>query len=488
MPPRINDLSGDIGSHESVPRPTPVAKARPVRKGSPTEKPRAAPGRPTVVLDTSVLIADPAAFRCFDGHDVVIPLIVIEELDNQKSRRDDVGAAAREALRSVEALRNQHEGDIQTPIELPNGSSVRVETNGVHLEAIRQFGLDDAKADNRILAACCGLRDHGSVIRLMTNDTALRIKAAQIGFEAQEYMRNGESVIDPGFGVWPVFEVSDALVRELCHPSSIGVEFVDLLPEDEIVAALDMNAFGVLRCGESSVAVRSVDKAIVPLPRVLRAYGLTPRSIEQRGALDLLLDPTISVVALDGTAGTGKTILALAAGLEQSTDRHARYDRLAVYRPIVPVGKAEVGYLPGSLDEKLAPWMSAIVDAVSALLGDMDYLHAQDEIEEMVNRRKLTMESVTFLRGRTLHSSFILVDEAQNLEPSTVKTILTRLGEGAKVVFCGDRDQIDAPYLSKHNNGLAVLLDAFQGQRCFGSVRLAACERSEIAGLAATLL
>jgi PhoH-like ATPase len=322
----------------------------------------------------------------------------------------------------------------------------------------------------------------------MTNDTALRIKAAQIGFEAQEYVRNGESVIDPGFGVWPMFEVSDALVRELCHPSSIGVEFVDLLPEDEVVATLDMNAFGVLRCGESSVAVRSVDKAIVPLPRALRAYGLTPRSIEQRGALDLLLDPTISVVALDGTAGTGKTILALAAGLEQSTDRHARYDRVAVYRPIVPVGKAEVGYLPGSLDEKLAPWMSAIVDAVSALLGDMDYLHAQDEIEELVNRRKLTMESVTFLRGRTLHSSFIVVDEAQNLEPSTVKTILTRLGEGAKVVFCGDRDQIDAPYLSKHNNGLAVLLDAFQGQRCFGSVRLAACERSEIAGLAATLL
>lgn len=488
MPSRINDQSGSIPSKEVMPGPTSKAKDRPVRKRSSVQKPPSLPTRPTIVLDTSVLIADPAAFRCFDNCDVVIPLIVIEELDNQKSRRDDVGAAAREALRSVEALRNQHAGDIQTPIDLPNDSSVRVETNGVHLEAIRQFGLDDAKADNRILAACCGLRDNGAVIRLMTNDTALRIKAAQIGFEAHEYVRNGDTVIDPGFGLWPTLEVSEALVRELCHPSSTGVEFADLLPEDEPVATLDMNVFAVLRNGEKSVAVRSVDKAVVRLPGTIRAYGLTPRSVEQTGALDLLLDPTVSVVALDGTAGTGKTILALAAGLEQVTQRHSRYDRVAVYRPIVPVGKAEVGYLPGSLDEKLAPWMSAIVDAVSALLGDMDYLHAQDEIEELVNRRKLTMESVTFLRGRTLHSSFIVVDEAQNLEPSTVKTILTRLGEGAKVVFCGDRDQIDAPYLSKHNNGLAVLLDAFQGQRCFGSVRLAACERSEIAGLAATLL
>ena len=166
----------------------------------------------------------------------------------------------------------------------------------------------------------------------------------------------------------------------------------------------------------------------------------------------------------------------------------ARYERLAIYRPVVPVGKADVGFLPGSLEEKLEPWMSAVVDALAALTDERSYVAARETIDELMCRGRLSMESVTFLRGRTLQSSFIVVDEAQNLEPATVKTILTRVGEGAKIVFCGDRDQIDAPYLSAHNNGLALLLDAFRGQTCFGGVRLMTCERSDVAALAATLL
>lgn len=446
------------------------------------------PARRTVVVDTSVLIADPGALHTFDGEDLVVPLTVVEELDSHKTRRDDVGAAAREALRSIELLRNQHAGDIQTPIELPNGGSVRVETNGVHLEIIRELGLDATKADNRILAACCGLRMKGANVRVLANDTAMRIKASQLGFEASEHVRHTGTVIDPAFGTWPTCEVTPGLIATLYRAGSDAIDFDDLALEDRHVAELPVNTFAVLRANSSSVLVRSLGKSVHALPKSRQAYGLVPRSKEQRGALELLLDPEVSVVALDGMAGTGKTILALAAGLEQVVERHPRYERLAIYRPIVPVGKADVGYLPGSLDEKLEPWMSAVIDALAALTEDRSYLSAREVIDDLVDRRKLTMESVTFLRGRTLQSSFIVVDEAQNLEPTTVKTILTRVGEGAKIVFCGDRDQIDAPYLSKHNNGLAVLLDAFRGLRCFGGVRLAACERSEVAALAATLL
>ncbi len=444
--------------------------------------------RTTVVLDTSVLIADPGAIHTFEHRDVVIPLTVIEELDGHKGRRDDVGAAAREALRTLEGLRTANAGNIQIPIELPGGGTVRVETNGVHLDEIRGLGLDEAKADNRILAACCGLRSKGAVVCVVTNDTAMRIKASQLGFEAAEHTRANKSVIEQGYGTWPIFEVSPNLVSDIHHAGTDGVPFAFLPENHREVAELETNSFAVVRSGSASVLVRSIDKTVRVLPTQQEAYGLRPRSKEQRAALDLLLDPEVTVVALDGTAGTGKTILALAAGLEQVVERHARYERLAVYRPIVPVGHADLGFLPGSLEEKLEPWMAAIVDAVAALTDDGSFVTAQEVMAELVDRRKLTMESVTFLRGRTLQSSFIVVDEAQNLEPTTVKTILTRVGEGAKIVFCGDRDQIDAPYLSKHNNGLAVLLDAFRGQRCFGGVRLAACERSEVAALAAQLL
>ena len=447
-----------------------------------------ASSRTTVVLDTSVLIADPGSLHTFEGRDVVIPLTVIEELDGHKARRDDVGAAAREALRAIEGLRVAHDGNINRPVDLANGGTLRVETNGVHLDEIRVLGLDPVKADNRILAACCGLRADGASVTVVTNDTAMRIKAAQLGFEAAEHTRANRSVVETGYGSWPAYEVSSELLTEIHHAGATGLSFAAVPDEERAVTELEDNTFGVLRSGSSSLLVRSIDKVLRALPQHQEAYGLRPRSKEQRAALDLLLDPEVTVVALDGTAGTGKTVLALAAGLEQVVEHHARYERLAVYRPIVPVGHADVGFLPGTLDEKLEPWMAAVVDALAALTDDGSYLTAEVVMTELLERRKLTMESVTFLRGRTLQSSFIVVDEAQNLEPSTVKTILTRVGEGAKIVFSGDRDQIDAPYLSKHNNGLAVLLDAFRGQRCFGGVRLASCERSEVAALAAQLL
>lgn len=193
------------------------------------------------------------------------------------------------------------------------------------------------------------------------------------------------------------------------------------------------------------------------------------------------------VVALDGMAGTGKTLLALAAGLEQVMEAPL-YDKVSVYRPVVPVGRAELGFLPGGLEEKLDPWMTAVNDALVALTERRSHADARTLLEEMTHRDKLSLEAVTYLRGRSLQGTYVLVDEAQNLEPPTLKTILTRVSEGTKVVFTGDTSQIDAPYLSEHNNAIAVLIDAFAGEDVFGHVRLTHCERSEVANLAALRL
>ena len=436
-----------------------------------------------VVLDTSVLISDPESLFAFCDADAVIPLIVVEELDQHKTRIDDVGRAAREVIRSLEELRIANGGDIRNPVALPGGGTLRIETNGLMLDEVAAKGLDPTKPDNRILAAALGQAKHAETV-VVTNDAALRIKAAQVGLKAMEHQRRRARNDDRRPAGWTTVEATAQLIDEL-FASPDGLEVAELAVQDaEALAHLDTNEFAVCRAGSQSALVRHVDGRLLPLHRSIEAWGLRPRSKEQQFALDLLLDPEVRVVALDGMAGTGKTILALAAGLEQVMESPL-YDKLAVYRPIVPVGKAELGYLPGGMEEKLDPWMTAVTDALVALTETRSHADARMLLDEMTDREKLSLEAVTFLRGRSLHGTFIVVDEAQNLEPTTLKTILTRVGEGTKVVFTGDTSQIDAPYLSEHNNAIAVLIDAFAGERCFGHVRLTHCERSEVASLAA---
>lgn len=441
---------------------------------------------PRMVLDTSVLISDPDSITAFPGADTVIPLVVVEELDQHKSRMDDVGRAARAVIRAIEELRVAHGGDIRTPVPLHHGGTLRIETNGLHLNEIREHGLDPTKNDNRILAASLGQAVHGRTV-VVSNDAALRIKAAQLGLEAMEHHRLlGRGSFERPVG-WHTIEVSPTSVDLVyAHPAGIGID--DLDPGDVATVGEELTErYAVLRAGSQSVLVRHQDGVLEAMLRVPEPWGLRPRSKEQQFALDLLLDPEVRIVALDGMAGTGKTLLALAAGLEQVIET-SQYDKLAVYRPVVPVGKAELGFLPGTLDEKLNPWMSAVHDALVALTEGRSHADARAVLEELTERDKLSMEAVTYLRGRSLHGTFVLVDEAQNLEPTTLKTILTRVGEGTKVVFTGDTSQIDAPYLSDHNNAVSVLIDAFDGERCFGHVRLAHCERSEVASLAAMRL
>ncbi len=432
-----------------------------------------------MVLDTSVLIADPACVTSFDGIDVVIPLIVVEELDGLKTRPDDVGRAARTALRTIEELRVRHGGSLAEPVPIGDGS-LQIELNSIRKHLLVEHGLDPASSDNRIIGAALGQAERGPTT-MISNDAALRIKAAHLGVSAAEHLPARRPVSTQAAG-WSTIETAHELIDEVYGGGGIGVEAI------EEAAAVGENEFAVLRAGSQSALARRVGAELALLPHTPpEAWGLRARSKEQRFALELLLNPSIAVIALDGRAGTGKTLLAVAAGLEQVVEA-SRYERLAIYRPLVPVGRADVGFLPGGLDEKLDPWMAAIHDAVVALTDHGSNTDARRLIDELTARGQLSLESVTFLRGRSLQRQMVIIDEAQNLEPTTLRTILTRVGEGTKVVFTGDTSQIDAPYLGESNNALAVLTQAFSGQPCFGHITLTACERSDVASLAAELL
>jgi PhoH-like ATPase len=439
--------------------------------------------RTRVVLDTSVLVGDPGCFAGFGDVDVVVPLMVIEELDGLKTRPDDVGRAARTALRTIEELRVRAGGSLAHPVALADhdgAGTLQIEINGVQKHLLVEHGLDPDVPDNRIIGAALGQAQLAPTT-MISNDAALRIKAAHLGVAAAEHRPVGRSAESRAMG-WTTIEATPDSIDTLYAAGGVAC---DAVPAAQV---LRENGFAVIRAGSQSALARRRDDELVLLGHAApEAWGLRARSKEQRFALELLLDPDVSVVALDGRAGTGKTVMAIAAGLEQVVETRT-YERLAIYRPLVPVGRADVGFLPGGLDEKLDPWMSAIHDAIVALTDQRSSRDARSLIDELTTRNQLSLESVTFLRGRSLHRQMVVVDEAQNLEPTTLKTILTRIGEGTKVVFTGDTSQIDAPYLGESNNALAVLISAFGGQSCFGHVTLSACERSAVSSLAAELL
>ncbi len=443
----------------------------------------------TVVLDTSVLLADPESIFAFGEAHVVLPLKVIEELDNHKGRMDEVGRAARTVARLLEELRAASPGkDLKAPTPLAGGGTIRVVINGLKLDRVRQLGLDVDKADNRILAAALGI---DPPVTLVSADVNLRLKAASVGLNAEEYRQvrsNFHTEADPG---WASLDVSSRLVDDVFDAGGRGVADDDLAGSDrEAIAALRVNEFAVLNAGQQSALVRRHHGRVRVLARHTEAWGLRPRSKEQRFALDLLMDPAVPIVGLSGRAGTGKTILAIAAALEQTFepgDAH-HYDRVMIIRPLVAVGRQDIGFLPGDKNEKLEPWFATVEDTMAALRDDLDHSKARATLEGWVEQGTLSMEAVTFLRGRSLQRTFIIVDEAQNLEPLTLKTILTRLGSGSKVALVGDVSQIDSPFVSERTSALSILADRFSGQELFGHLVLTQGERSPVADLAAELL
>lgn len=453
-------------------------------------------GLRTYVLDTCVVLADPQAVLRFKEHRVVLPLVVIDELDRQKVRLDDVGAAARATIRLLEELGASRDGGLRTPTPLPSGGTLAIEVNKIASKRLPPV-FDPATPDNRLLSCCLNLQDEGENPVLVTKDAALRIKAAQLDIPTEDYRADTVHVEEHYQGIRfvsvPAGLIDDvysdgkatAAATELCTPHLDAPSG----GESSLPAPL-LNEFVVLRSGPSSSALTRVvgadgdDVTLAPV-RPRKVFGISSRDVRQTAALDLLMDPAIPAVSLMGLAGSGKTFLALAAALEQTLEQQ-RYAKIEVYRPIIPVGKQDLGFLPGDLDEKLAPWMAAIFDTMTGLY-DGNPTTGTQTTEQLIADGVLTLSPITFLRGRTLRSSFVIVDEAQNLELPTIKTILTRIGEDSKVVFCGDLGQIDNPFVSPFG-GVAALIEKTKGHPLFGHVTLEKSVRSPLAEFAATIL
>jgi PhoH-like ATPase len=432
----------------------------------------------TFVLDTCVLLADPSSLLRFDEHDVVLPLVVVEELDRKKTRMDEVGANARSAIRLLEELGASNANGMREPVQLPGGGSLRIELNGIYTDKLPSV-LDPKTPDHRILSTCINLREEADTV-LVTKDAALRIKGAQLGVPVQDY-RADTAQVDQLHSGMLTHRVSPETIDRLFDEGKLEIEGVEA----------PINEFLVLKSGMSRSALARVvqsDPTVIVerMPNHVRAFGVEPKNVRQTIALHQLLDPDIPAVSLMGMAGTGKTFLSLAAALDQVLEQ-GRYRRVSVYRPLVAVGRQEVGYLPGDLSEKLAPWMAAVHDNLYALFSDAGVDGARDAIDELIERGELEMAAVTYLRGRSITGEFVIIDEAQNLELSTLKVILTRMSRDSKVVFCGDLSQVDNPYISPYG-GMAALIEKFKDSSLFAHVALERSVRSPLAEMAATIL
>jgi len=432
----------------------------------------------TFVLDTCVLLADPHAILRFDEHHVVLPLVVVEELDNQKTRLDEVGANARRALRLLEEYGASRDGGMREPVALPGGGSLRIELNGIYSDRLPEV-LEPARPDHRILSTCLNLDSEGDDSVLVTKDTALRIKGAQLGVGVQDY-RADTVPVDELYQGWSELEVEADTVNELFDTGKVTLRGIDAV----------VNEYLVLKSGSQSGLARVVqtepEVMATRVPGSGNVFGVEAKNLQQIFALDLLMDPDVPAVSLMGMAGAGKTFLALAAALEQVLEQR-RYRRAAVYRPLVAVGRQEVGFLPGDLEDKLHPWMAAVYDNLYALFSDASHESTRALVDDLIERNELELAAITYLRGRSITGEVVVIDEAQNLELPTLKVILTRMSRDSKVIFCGDLSQVDNPYISPYG-GMAALIEKFKGTPLFGHVTLGRSIRSPLAEMAATVL
>ena len=428
----------------------------------------AAADRPrTFVLDTSVLLADPLAVLRFDEHEVVLPVVVITELEGKRAH-PELGYFARQALRLLDDLRVRH-GRLDAPIPVGDaGGTVRVELN--HTDpAILPPGFRLGDNDSRILAVARNLGAEGADVTLVSKDLPMRVKASSVGLVAEEY--RGKGAVESGF----------TGMAEVTVPG----EFVDLLYDTD---RADLEEARELPCHTGLVLVSDRGSALgrvtpekqVRLVRGDRdAFGLHGRSAEQRVALDLLLDPDVGIVSLGGRAGTGKSALALCAGLEAVMERQ-QHRKVVVFRPLYAVGGQDLGYLPGNESEKMNPWAQAVFDTLGALVTG-------DVVDEILDRGMLEVLPLTHIRGRSLHDAFVIVDEAQSLERNVLLTVLSRVGQGSRVVLTHDVAQRDNLRVGRHD-GVAAVIEALKGHPLFAHVTLTRSERSPIAALVTELL
>lgn len=459
------------------------------------------------LLDTNVLVYDPKALYSFDGSEVALPSIVLEELDKFKREGSDRGRNAREAIRILDGLRAK--GSLGEGVKLENGSTVRV----IFLpeKTIANFPFKLAIQDNEILYDAVGLKQAGNDVRFITKDLNVRVKADALGIQTADYIKEKIN-IDEFYKGWmnvsvPAVTLTDndpKILHELARDTNLAVNEYVLLESQH--NTFNYRVFRYLG-NDRFISVRE------PMLR----WPLRPRNAQQLMAMDLLLNDEIKLVTLFGPAGTGKTFLALLIGLHKVLVEDV-YEKMLVARPVVPLGK-DIGYLPGDLQEKLYSWMLPIYDNMDLIIhsagvrrhqaaveeepvsfGKNNKKHkgpgkkehkregAIDSLDALIRKGKISLEAITYMRGRSIPYQYILIDEVQNLTPHEVKTLITRVGEGSKIILAGDPYQIDSPYLDFSSNGLVVASQRFKGERLFGSVYLESSERSELSKLGSELM
>jgi PhoH-like ATPase len=430
-------------------------------------RPDSEPAPRTFVVDTSVLLSDPGALARFAEHQVVLPLVVISELEG-KRHHPELGWFARQSLRLLDDLRVKH-GRLDIPIPVNDaGGTLCVELNHSDPGVLPPGFRTDAN-DHRILAVALNLQAEGREVVLVTKDMPLRVKAASVGLAADEFRH--ELVTDTGWSGLVEVEVSEQDMAALYGEDSLDLEQARELP---------CHTGLVLLSGRGSALGRvRPDKTVRLVRGDLDAFGLHGRSAEQRIALDLLLDDEVGIVSLGGRAGTGKSALALCAGLDAVMERR-KHKKVVVFRPLYAVGGQELGYLPGSESEKLSPWGQAVFDTLGALVSEA-------VVEEIIERGMLEVLPLTHIRGRSLHDSFVIVDEAQSLERGVLLTVLSRLGQGSRVVLTHDVAQRDNLRVGRHD-GVAAVIEALKGHPLFAHVTLTRSERSPIAALVTEML
>jgi len=431
----------------------------------------------TYVLDTSVYLTDAKCMESFQNNDIIIPLKVLDEIDKHKQRHDSVGVNARSSIRKLDFLRTK--GNLSKGVRIDKGKGV------LTVKSFNPFALPDdldlEDSDNQIIATALSevnLTPKRKVV-VVSRDINMRVKCNALGLETEDY--NVEQVVEEAEGLYSGF--NKMLVDDQIIDNFYDSGFVEL----EGASALNPNQFIMMisSSNEKKTALgKFVDyqKPIIKVATHKKIWGLNPRNKEQQFALDLLMDENVPVISLVGKAGSGKTLLALASGLEQTFGENSKYKKIVVTKPVEPVGK-DIGFLPGSMEEKMIPWLAPIQDNLQFLMGN-----DKTTLDMYIHEGKIEVEAMTYIRGRSISNAFIVIDEVQNMTQHEIKTVLTRVGEGTKIVLTGDIEQIDNVYIDATNNGLSYVVEKLKSEEITGHITLTKGERSRVASMAATKL
>ncbi len=433
------------------------------------------------VLDTNVLLHNADSIHAFGDNIVVIPMTVIEELDTFKNRSDELGRNARRVIRDLDSLRLG--GSLSEGVPLESGGTLQIVFG---FESVRHPHLDLKIADNRIVAVAYTLKMRGEDVYFVSKDINARLKADALGIAVQDFEKQKIN-IDELFSGYREIDVPTALINDFFSNGPQPVEGLDFYPNEFILLRdeVDPKHTALVKASSDNTLARLV-------PDYESAFHIRSRSKEQRMAMELLMDPNVAIVTLVGQAGTGKTLLALAAAMECTINKH-QFEKILVSRPIIPMGK-DLGYMPGDKDEKLRHWMQPIFDNLTFILAGGQNINEEEhdstlkKVEQLLKDQVVEMEALTYIRGRSISNQFVIVDEAQNLTPHEVKTIISRAGAGTKMVLTGDPYQIDNPYLDSSSNGLTYTAERLKELSVHGHITLRKSERSELAAVAADYL